>query len=78
MLVRNDYDILTVQHTLDETDDPDSHVPQEMTAEELIIHAANLYLMRCDPDGRSGQPLWSLRANALAAASPRNPVFRAT
>ena len=62
MLVRNDQDTITVQHTLDETDDTDSHAPREMTASELIVHAANLYLMRLDPKGQSGQPLWSLRS----------------
>jgi hypothetical protein len=62
MLVKNDQDILTVQHTLDETDDPDCHTPTTMSASELIYHAANLYLFRQAPDGQSGQPLWSLRS----------------
>lgn len=61
MLVRNDFDTLTVQHTMDETDDPECHVPQTMSTAEFIYHAANLYLMRQDPTGQSGRPLWSLR-----------------
>lgn len=65
MLVRNDHDTLTVQHTLDETDDTDSHAPREMTASELIYHAANLYLFRQDPHGQSGRPLWSLHEPSL-------------
>lgn len=59
MLVKNEYDTLTVQHTLDETDDPDFHTPQVMSASELIYHAANLHLYRLDPKGQSSQPLWS-------------------
>jgi hypothetical protein len=62
MLVRNDYDTITVQHTLDETDDPESHVPRVMSAADLIYHAANLYVLRCDPDGQNGHHLWSLRS----------------
>jgi hypothetical protein len=62
MLVRNDHDTLTVQHTLDETDDPDCHTPRTMSTAELIYHAANLHLFRMDMKGQSGQPLWSLRS----------------
>jgi hypothetical protein len=62
MLVRNDQDTLTVQHTLDETDDPECHTPQVMSCADLIYHAANLHLYRLDPKGQASQPLWSLRS----------------
>lgn len=65
MLVRNDQDTLTVQHTLDETDDTDCHAPVTMSASELIYHAANLHLFRLDPHGQSGRPLWSLHDTSL-------------
>lgn len=62
MQVRWSYEGLYFSHTEAESPDPADHTEQgPMDADELIIHAANLYLFRSHPaDGRELPVLWSL------------------
>ena len=62
MLVRWSLEGVSYCHTVAETPDADCHEWQEpMEADELIFHAANLYLFRSYDPNASGPPkLWSL------------------
>lgn len=65
MNVQWSYEGLSYQHTLAEIDDPECHEWQgPMGADELIVHAANLYLMRSGDTTSDGLPLWSLNRKA--------------
>jgi hypothetical protein len=63
MDVRWSYEGISFRHTEAETPDPECHTWQgPVEADELIIHAANLYLFRTAAPGEL--TLWSLRRKA--------------
>lgn len=61
MDVRWSYEGLHFSHTAAESPDPDDHLEQPITPDELIFHAANLHLFRTERNAQNPRVLWSLR-----------------
>lgn len=74
MQVQWTYEGIRFRHTTDEVDDPECHTWQgPVQADELIVHAANLYLFRTDTDSRAPRVLWSLPNKSQRAIPYEEP-----
>lgn len=71
MNVQWSYEGLSYQHTPAEIEDPECHEWQgPMDADELIVHAANLHLMRSNGTTTMGTGLWSLNRKGAPRSEP--------